>query len=1250
MSIIDFPDHPVVGQVFTDHNNTVWEYHNDRWRRHMPLVVAGNPNFYQLSTHELIVNTPAITTGSIPDRLTNYLAATQPVDGVMFYISQSLIPGADNSGAGVWRYTVDPTQGLDEWIRIIEPGAQGVEKVGTKTDLPNVLNPEDGDLVETLDTHTLYIYVEETVTPPGGGAPVQVQEWREFMSLHPQGDILMSLDYDPTRPKGDRMRWRDDRTQYRAVDTLAERDALLDPEQLVKGALVFVRDQNRQYVYEGTPPQGPPIWWEMMALPDHTALDYAARLEFDPLSPVGSMLEWKDDRETMAMVQTEADLYAIPDEFLLPGKLVYVRDSGTLYEHIADVTTRVNGPADWQAMAGGVTYVGRQSNLPISAVDGQLFVIKFDIGGKEYNRLVAWDPSLPARSVMAPNAVTIDTPAPNNKPIGQSSTATLSLDTGASVINAPADLEVTLDTGTPHTITASVVPGDTAATIAAKIANEFQAAPVAGVTIATVGMGALEFRGDPGTPAQAAVPLTGQRFVSTVRSLAEVVAFAKDPANSDGDYVVTEQAYTEPNGTVVPADMALMLYRGKYYVADAPTPVTSTPSQQTGDLQATPVNTSAELNAWIASAPAVGDVAINTSTQTLSSTLVSVGAGEGVVMTPAGPYGTQSQESIHPIYANGNLIKTQTNPIVGTAMSDTDLVAADQLGPNEGDWFECGYAYAGSGVVPGFQQSAGTGDWFVYTNGAWMSVDGTHKTPGHPFSTGSGTISGYFAYPVPVADYPGTVSAPATPPTTTIPAVTQVDSVTFPSPVATSWKNVGATVIPPGGGWRFINREIWAKDLRSDPDQATDQKAGDLQITRENDHTEIKAWNAASGQWDVIFSRSEIDAAIAALSLFEGTVKEVGGAAIGAVEFSGLPDLPAMTTSGDLSQVSHYWTFIGTPNTQVVAATPQIGVDLDGAVLNPGDWLQIANRGTPTAPDLHWVTVGGDLLAKQRADRLFGLQPWTAGGWEAGSLVVYGGDVFRASQPVTQADPDPTDPAGPWQKLDISGGLKVASDDTGLPATAPAGQVWFVLASQLGHGKPSLLHYDAGSTSWKVLGGAGGVPLGLTGGDELIGIGLPVGSVIDYAGKTAPTGWLVCDGALYDKTKFPDLFGVLGQDHTPNLIDHFVKGGSVAEPYTNHEYSTALPKHHLFVGTTSTTGAHTHTVKTYGDESSRGHIDAGGGRFMQNVSGSSSMDPAGNHQHNVTINGGGDAETAPKHVILMKIIKAFDATLMPRTP
>ena len=41
-------------------------------------------------------------------------------------------------------------------------------------------------------------------------------------------------------------------------------------------------------------------------------------------------------------------------------------------------------------------------------------------------------------------------------------------------------------------------------------------------------------------------------------------------------------------------------------------------------------------------------------------------------------------------------------------------------------------------------------------------------------------------------------------------------------------------------------------------------------------------------------------------------------------------------------------------------------------------------------------------------------------------------------------------------------------------------------------------------------------------------VGLPPGSVTQYAGPVAPTGWLVCDGSAVSRTVYSDLFAAIG--------------------------------------------------------------------------------------------------------------------------
>lgn len=62
----------------------------------------------------------------------------------------------------------------------------------------------------------------------------------------------------------------------------------------------------------------------------------------------------------------------------------------------------------------------------------------------------------------------------------------------------------------------------------------------------------------------------------------------------------------------------------------------------------------------------------------------------------------------------------------------------------------------------------------------------------------------------------------------------------------------------------------------------------------------------------------------------------------------------------------------------------------------------------------------------------------------------------------------------------------------------------------------------------------------------------PVGTVVAYAGATAPAGWLMCDGTSYKKSLYPALaavLGVTGENFTvPDLRGRFLMGASASHP------------------------------------------------------------------------------------------------------
>lgn len=62
---------------------------------------------------------------------------------------------------------------------------------------------------------------------------------------------------------------------------------------------------------------------------------------------------------------------------------------------------------------------------------------------------------------------------------------------------------------------------------------------------------------------------------------------------------------------------------------------------------------------------------------------------------------------------------------------------------------------------------------------------------------------------------------------------------------------------------------------------------------------------------------------------------------------------------------------------------------------------------------------------------------------------------------------------------------------------------------------------------------------------------VPIGVVFPYCATTPPVNYLICDGSLYEKTAYPELYAIIGNafggDDTtfavPNLTDRFIQGG-----------------------------------------------------------------------------------------------------------
>jgi microcystin-dependent protein len=122
---------------------------------------------------------------------------------------------------------------------------------------------------------------------------------------------------------------------------------------------------------------------------------------------------------------------------------------------------------------------------------------------------------------------------------------------------------------------------------------------------------------------------------------------------------------------------------------------------------------------------------------------------------------------------------------------------------------------------------------------------------------------------------------------------------------------------------------------------------------------------------------------------------------------------------------------------------------------------------------------------------------------------------------------------------------------------------------------------------------------------------LPTGTILDYGGSSAPTGYLLCDGSAVSRTTYADLFAVISTTYgagdgsttfnVPNLRDRVSVGKNSSGTFatlgaTGGAETAALPNHvhpvsistdvpsattdiaDSGVGTAMPTGTHTHLV------------------------------------------------------------------------
>lgn len=190
-------------------------------------------------------------------------------------------------------------------------------------------------------------------------------------------------------------------------------------------------------------------------------------------------------------------------------------------------------------------------------------------------------------------------------------------------------------------------------------------------------------------------------------------------------------------------------------------------------------------------------------------------------------------------------------------------------------------------------------------------------------------------------------------------------------------------------------------------------------------------------------------------------------------------------------------------------------------------------------------------------------------------------------------------------------------------------------------------------------------------------ISLPSGAVQEFAGASAPEGWLMCDGAEVSKTTYAALYAVIADTYgtpvdsnnfvLPDLRGEFVRGlddmgtaqgarGVDSGRALGSAQNQATAKNGLSASTSGTAvngGAHIHDLRLFDGSggtafnynASNGGITFRGSGVYRTTNGSNQQVITNNgssHSHTLsaTTTLSGDAETRPRNCAMNFIIKA----------
>lgn len=208
---------------------------------------------------------------------------------------------------------------------------------------------------------------------------------------------------------------------------------------------------------------------------------------------------------------------------------------------------------------------------------------------------------------------------------------------------------------------------------------------------------------------------------------------------------------------------------------------------------------------------------------------------------------------------------------------------------------------------------------------------------------------------------------------------------------------------------------------------------------------------------------------------------------------------------------------------------------------------------------------------------------------------------------------------------------------------------------------------DFSNTYWEVFtsGGGGG------------GTGnVPAGAVIYRASNSVPDGYLKANGAEVSRATYADLFSAIGTLYgagdgsttfnLPDLRGEFIRGfddgkgvdvgrifgSSQTDSIKSHTHTAVAENagEHTHTGSTAASGGHSHSFSYYRTTPTGASGAATGSGFTNTLSSSTTasagnhthtmnLDVAGSHNHPVTVEPTGGAETRPRNMAMLALIK-----------